>query len=85
MCIFVIEFHNVIEFNPTKLLKELNWIWLNPIKFNLIEISMRRILCLVQLTSIYEFHSMYLNSIPIQLSCVESNCIMQIQVFHYTI
>jgi hypothetical protein len=39
MCIFVIEFHYLIEFNSTKLLKELNWIWLNPIKFNLIEIS----------------------------------------------
>jgi hypothetical protein len=24
MCIFVIEFHNLIEFNPKKLLKELN-------------------------------------------------------------
>ncbi len=48
MCFFVIEFHNLIECNPIKLLKELNWIWIefnwiwfNLIKFNLIEILVK--------------------------------------------
>ncbi len=92
MCIFVIEFHNLIEFNPKNLLKELNWIELNSIKFNLIEISTKTQTMLnpkeknIMFSSInfnLWIHSMYLNSIQIQLSCMESNCIMQIQVFHY--